>query len=209
MPKSIAGTGILYQDTDLTVDGLILRATIASGTPPTTASLWAVGAQVTDLSTGTKYKNTGTTASPSWDSVDAITNSEMSVPKVVVYQETIAVTSFTDGGAAAGTLNLATTIPAGSVFLQSAIHGLTGFAGDTSAVITIGDGTDVDRYNTGTPNVFTTAAAGVALGAPSGTAFHSADKTPVVTVTTGADFTACKSDGTGAVTVTLVYIRPV
>lgn len=209
MPKSISGTNILYSDSDVTQDGLIFRATVTSGTPPTTASIWAPGASVTDLSTGTRYRNTGTSASPSWDSADAVTNSEMSVPKIVVYQETIAVGSFTDGGATAGTLSLATSIPAGSVFLNSAIHGLTGFAGDTSAVMTIGDGSDVDRYNTGTPNVFTTAAAGVSVGAASGTAFHSAAITPVVTVTTAADFTACKSNGSGAVTITLVYIRPV
>lgn len=137
------------------------------------------------------------------------TNAKLAVPRITVYQEAIAVTAFTDGGGTSGTLDLATTIPAGARFLNSTIHGITGFAGDTSAAITIGDGTDVDRYNTGTPSVFATAAAGVDLGAPSGTAWHSAAKTPKVTVTTGADFTACKTNAAGVATITLVWIEPV
>ncbi len=144
------------------------------------------------------------------DIIDAsITNVKMKKPCLRVYQETISVGDFTDGGAAAGTLELSTTIPAGAVFAQATIHGITGFAGDTSAVIQLGDGSDADRYNTGTPNVFATAAAGVAMGAPSGTAFHAAEKTPTVTITTNADFTACKTDGSGVATITLFYYEPV
>ena len=86
--------------------------------------------------------------------------------------------------------------------LSSAI---TGFAGDTSAVITVGDGTTVDRYNTGTPTVFTTAAAGVGLGVVSGTAFHAAAKTPVVTITSAADWGSVTA---GQITLTLLYYIP-
>jgi len=43
----------------------------------------------------------------------------------------------TDGGAASGTFDLNTSIPEGAVFVQSFIDAVTGFAGDTSAVITI------------------------------------------------------------------------
>lgn len=136
----------------------------------------------------------------------AVTNVKQAVPKIVVYQETVTRAQFTDGGSTAGTYSLATSIPAGAVFLRSSIHGITGFTGDTSAAITIGDGSDVDRYNTGTPSVFTTAAEGVDVGAPSGTAFHSAAKTPVLTVTSNADFTNVAA---GALTVTLFYYRPV
>ena len=82
------------------------------------------------------------------------------------------------------------TIPAGATFLYAALVALTGFAGDTSAVITIGDGSDGDRYNTGTPDVFTTAANGVALGAPSGVVYHDTAATITVTVTTNADFSS-------------------
>ena len=140
------------------------------------------------------------------DSSGEIANSASAVPKLTVYQETISYSDFTDGGGAAGTLELSTTIPAGARFEACLIHGITGFAGDTSAVITVGDGTDVDRYNTGTPDVFTTAAAGVDMGVPSGTAFHAAAKTPTVTVTSGADWGSVTA---GAATLTLYYYQPV
>lgn len=122
--------------------------------------------------------------------------------RIVTYQQTVAYTEFTDGGSTAGTLALNTSIPAGAVFLRSLVTDITGFAGDTSAVLTIGDGTDVDRYNTGTPSVFATAAAGADMGAPSGTAHHSAAKTPTLTVTSNADFTSVSA---GALTVTLFW----
>lgn len=122
--------------------------------------------------------------------------------RLVSYQETVAYSAFTDGGAAAGTYDLGISIPAGAVFARSLVTGITGFTGDTSAVLTIGDGTDVDRYNTGTPSVFTTAAAGVDVGAPSGTLFHADAKTPKLTVTSNADFTSVAA---GALTVTLFW----
>lgn len=121
------------------------------------------------------------------------------------YQQTVTVAEFTDGGSTVGTLDLGITIPAGAVFAQSLITGLTGFAGDTSATLQIGDGTDVDRYSTGTPSVFTTASAGIDAGVPSGTKFHSAVKTPKLTITGNADFTSIVSEGNGAMTVTLFW----
>lgn len=107
-------------------------------------------------------------------------------------RETVAFTDFTDGGAAVGTYNLTETIPAGAWVLRSMLRNVTGFAGDTSAVITVGDGdgggsTDVDRYNTGTPSVFATATA-VDLGAPSGTQVHTAAATVRLAVTTASDW---------------------
>ena len=122
--------------------------------------------------------------------------------RLVSYQQTVAFSEFTDGGGAAGTFNLSAVVPAGAVFLRSIIDQITGFTGDTSAVITIGDGTDVDRYNTGTPSVFTTAAEGVDAGAPSGTLWHTAAKTVVLTVTSAADFTAVAA---GSVRITLFW----
>jgi hypothetical protein len=77
------------------------------------------------------------------------------------YQQVCPVTAFTDGGSTSGTLVLSHTIPAGAVYAQTLVTGLVGFAGDVSATATLGDGSDTDRYNTGTPNFFTTAAAGV------------------------------------------------
>lgn len=90
-----------------------------------------------------------------------------------------------------GTYTFTETIPIGAVVYACVLQpALVGFAGDTSAVITVGDGTDGDRYMTGTPDVFSDVAGGIALGAVSGTAYHAAAKSPVVTITTAADFTS-------------------
>lgn len=136
----------------------------------------------------------------------AIVNSQLGVPKVAVYQETVAFGQFTDGGAAIGTYDLQTTIPAGARVLYALVTGITGFTGDTSATLQIGDGTTVARYSTGTPSVFTTAAQGVDMGAPSGTAWHTAAKSPRLTITSAADFTAVVA---GALTVTIYYLAPI
>ena len=103
--------------------------------------------------------------------------------------QTVAYSAFTDGGGASGTFTLTEgSIPAGATVLFSAVTAITGFTGDTSAVITIGDGTDADRYNTGTPSVFTTAANGISVGAPSGVQYHAAAKNVVLTVTSATNF---------------------
>lgn len=118
--------------------------------------------------------------------------------------QTVLYSQFTDGGSTSGTFTLtAGTIPAGATVLFSSVSAITGFTGDTSAVITIGDGTDVDRYNTGTPSVFTTAANGISVGAPSGTQYHAAAKSVVLTVTSATDFGAVAA---GSVTVNVYYL---
>jgi hypothetical protein len=130
--------------------------------------------------------------------------------RLVCIQQVCPVTSFTDGGSTSGTLVLANTIPAGAVYAQTLFTSLVGFAGDVSATATLGDGSDVDRYNTGTPNFFATAAAGVDAGAPSGTKFHSAAiATVTLTVTTSSDFTLCKSNGLGSVLVSQFYYKAI
>ena len=125
-------------------------------------------------------------------------------PRIESIQQTVGVASFTDGGSTVGTYDLLAVVPAGAVVVQSFITDVVGFAGDTSAVLTIGDGTDVDRYNTGTPDVFTTAS-DISAGVPSGTAYHSAVKTPKLTITSATDFTLVKTNGAGLVTVTIFY----
>ena len=104
---------------------------------------------------------------------------------------------FTDGGATIGTLDFAANIPAGAFVYQVVCTSLTGFAGDTSATIQIGDGTDVDRYMTGTPDVFSDVALGIPLGVPSGEQYHTVVKTPKITITTGADFTSVSAGDIG------------
>lgn len=123
--------------------------------------------------------------------------------RIVTYQETVTRSQFTDGGAAAGTYDLGITIPAGAVFLRTLVTDITGFIGDTSATLIVGvTGGDTDRYNTGTPSVFTTAAAGVDMGAPSGTAWHTAAAVPTLLVTSASDFTNVSA---GQLTVTLFW----
>jgi hypothetical protein len=133
-----------------------------------------------------------------------IPQDNLGYPKIVKYQQTVLFSQFTDGGGASGTLSLSTTIPAGAVVLRTLYTAITGFTGDTSAVAKLGDGTTADRYMTGTPSVFTTAAQGVDAGAVSGTAWHTAAKTPVLTVTSAADFTAVAA---GAMTVTIFWFQ--
>lgn len=117
--------------------------------------------------------------------------------------ETFTLSDFTDGGGASGTVDFTDSLPVGAVVLRTLIEDVTGFAGDTSATVTIGDGTDVDRYSTGTPSVFTTIAS-VDAGAPSGTVFHAAAKTPKVTVTSATDFTSVTA---GSITVSIIYYK--
>ena len=126
---------------------------------------------------------------------------------IVKLSETVGVADFTDNEDTTGTYAMTVgTIPAGATFLYAAITAVVGFAGDSSAVITIGDGTDVDRYHAGTPNVFATAAAGVAAGAPSGVLYHATAKTPTLIITTATDFGLTVTDGNGSVTIELYYL---
>jgi len=122
---------------------------------------------------------------------------------VTKFTETVAFGDFTDGGATVGTIALTNTIPIGAFVVCALCTAITGFAGDTSAVATFGDGTDVDRYNTGTPSVFATAANGIAMGIPSGVQYHVAAKTVTVTVTTNADFTSVSA---GSLTIEFYYL---
>ncbi len=118
-----------------------------------------------------------------------------------IISQRVLYTEFTDGGAAAGTKVLANQIPVGAWVERALLRNVTGFAGNTSAVIIVGDGTDHDRYNTGTPSVFATANA-IDLGAPSGTQIHTAAASVTLTVTGGSDFTAVNA---GALTIDIYY----
>lgn len=100
----------------------------------------------------------------------------------------IAYGDFTDGGAAVGTYETSLVIPVGARFLYASITRLVGFAGDVSAALTLGDGTDADRYNTGTIDVFSDVAAGVDVGDPSGVKYHAAEKSVTITITVDADW---------------------
>lgn len=76
MPYSIADTNVLVYD--YTPSGLVVKGTLTAGTtPPTTASTYAVGCEITNTVTGVVYRNAGTVASPSWQNADEISTSEI------------------------------------------------------------------------------------------------------------------------------------
>src|SRR5690606_13509537 len=93
---------------------------------------------------------------------------------------------FTDGGSAAGTLDLDNDIPIGAYFLNSWVRVLTAFVTVSTLTLTIGDGTDPDRYNTGTPSIASTGY--IDMGVASGTRLHTAAKTPKLTATEDSDW---------------------
>lgn len=130
-----------------------------------------------------------------------------SIALLGVLTETVAVAAFTDGGATVGTFQLLGSLPAGAIVLISKVGPVTGFAGDTTAALTIGDGSDVDRYNTSTVSVFATAAVGVECGIPSGTKLLTAANRPTLTITSTADFTSVVTNGAGVLTVEIYYIQ--
>lgn len=105
-----------------------------------------------------------------------------------VYAVNLGYADFTDGGAAVGTYVMAGDIPALATVTRTTLRNVVKFDSDTSATIQIGDGTDVDRYNTGTPDVFQSVAY-LDAGAVSGTAFHATAVTaPTITITTASDW---------------------
>lgn len=125
----------------------------------------------------------------------------------VLGPQTILKSAFTDGGSTAGTYVMTGALPLGAMPLYTKVLVNTGFSGDTSAALIIGDGSDTDRYNTSTIDVFTTAATGVQAGIVSGFKLLTAANSPTLTVTSGADFTNVAS--AGSITVSVFYLATV
>ena len=118
--------------------------------------------------------------------------------------QTIAYDDMTDS-TTTGTLTMTDSIPAGAIILGSKLLVSAGFAGDTSAVLTVGDG-DVDRCMTGTPDVFTTAATGIQTGVPSGLKLVVAAFAPICIVTTASDYTSVSA---GSFNISIYFIRTI
>lgn len=121
-----------------------------------------------------------------------------------VISQRVSIADFTDGGAAVGTLNLDNAIPIGAIVDPISVMDVTGFAGDTSAVLLVGETDDTDRYMTGTPSVFATATA-INAGVPSGIRHHVAAETVLLTLTSAVDITAVITNGAGRLTVSVPY----
>lgn len=162
---------------------------------PTTRSLTAA------LSTGTGRQSIETI-----DVTVPDLSTGRSTATIGVLSETVAVTQFTDGGSTSGTYQMAGSIPAGAIVLLSKVGPVVGFAGDTTAVLIIGDGSDTDRYNTSTVNVFATQAVGVECGLASGTKLITTANRPTLTITSSADFTSVVTNAAGVVTVSIYYV---
>ncbi len=50
-----------------TAAGLAIRATLETGVPPTTASIFAKGCSLVALDSGARYVNVGTSEAPVWE----------------------------------------------------------------------------------------------------------------------------------------------
>ena len=102
-----------------------------------------------------------------------------------------------------GTYTFDVDLPAGAFVLHTKVTAITGFTGSgTTATCRIGAIGDLDRFMTGTPDVFVTAATGVDFGVVSGTGYCLAATTPIVTVTV-SDFTDVDA---GSMTVEFTFI---
>lgn len=148
----------------------------------------------------------GTPASGALDNC-TLTHTQIPLPKVSYKTWTVTAANLVDGGGAVGTYTLPSTgIPAGAILLGSMVVVTAGFAGDVSATLKIGDGTDDDRYMTGTPSIFGAAATGIQTGVPSGDKLILTVNSPVVTVTSASDITPVLAGG-GSMTIAIYYIQ--
>lgn len=135
-----------------------------------------------------------------------VVRDENALPRIREITETVARSQFTDGGSTSGTYQMQGEVPVGAFLVGSKVTVAEGFTGDTSAALTIGDGSDVDRYMTGTPSVLSVAASGIQMGVPSGNKNITTANRPTLTVTGAADFTSISA---GSLTVSIYYIETV
>lgn len=112
---------------------------------------------------------------------------------------------FTDGGSTAGTLALTNKIPAGSFAIGSKVTVTTGFTGDTSCVLDIGDGSDADLFSYTTHNIYT-AAGNLVEAADAGNAGTESGLVPLSSETT-ITITATSASDWGLVTAGKMYVE--
>lgn len=92
--------GILIQENDSNGYITLGQSSGAPSSLATAASKFAVGCLLTDTTTGKQYSNTGTVASPSWDSVSEVTYAEKS---------SVASVTATNDGTGTGAISSGTT----------------------------------------------------------------------------------------------------
>ena len=133
----------------------------------------------------------------------------VTIPSVQVIEQAIAIAGFTDNaGTATGYIDLADELPAGAIPLGWLFVGTGAFAGDSSAVMQVGeDGGDLDRFGEIIDqSVFAAATVGSRANVQSCDDMDAA-QTIRVTVTGGADFTSIVTDGNGAGTLYVYYLK--
>lgn len=116
------------------------------------------------------------------------------------------VADFTDGGAAVGTYTPTNrTLPAGSKVLAVKLKTSGAFLGDVSATATVGKAGATDDYFGAAASVF---AAGDDYGLPATEAesIVATEATPIITLTTAADFTAAVTNGSGVIAASIYYL---
>jgi hypothetical protein len=111
----------------------------------------------------------------------------------------VKVADFTDGDGTSGTLNLNKKIPAGSFVIGSKVTVETGFSGDTTCVLDIGNSDDADAYSYTTHNIFASAN-NLVEGADSSTGGTTGEGLKAVPTATTVLLTATSGSDWGLVT---------
>lgn len=114
----------------------------------------------------------------------------------------------TDLGTTTGYYISPTALPVGAMIEFTKVTVGSGFIGDVSAVVVIGDG-DADRFITGSPSCFAAAPDGLEVGRPSGAVLVTAATNPIVVIGSASDFTLVIANGTGQMTVRIYYTTTV
>jgi len=108
---------------------------------------------------------------------------------------------FTDGGSTSGTLDLTQTLPVGAFVLGTKVKVTTGFSGDTTATLAVGNTSDTNKYTDNT-TVNVLAAATVGESAEDPLEFIASATTVRLTVTGAVAFS---SIGAGKMLVEVFY----
>lgn len=112
----------------------------------------------------------------------------MSEAEIGVIEEVVDHADFTDGGGAAGTINLTAQMPAGAIPLGCKFVVSEGFAGDTTAVVQAGVSGDADRFTLNTDQSVLAVATVGSVPATDCCDGMNAAQTIVVTVTGASDW---------------------
>jgi len=125
------------------------------------------------------------------NALENLSSCGMAIRKI---EQTVEYDDFTDGGSTAGTMNLSKQIPAGSFVIGSKVTVLTGFTGDTSCTLAIGDSGDSNCYSGNTTHNIYAAATNLVqpayLTADCGLNAEASANSILLTATGASDFTA-------------------